>query len=112
MFLEPRFKVRRLVAVACAVLVVACAGTGEQPSVGSKQLTSKDIAGVTQGMTRAEVEQTLGPASLPPGRDKQGNPILTWRYSGQSGEAYRGYLYVTMDSASGKVIRIETYPPH
>jgi hypothetical protein len=95
---------RKLVAIACALFLVACAGTGEQ--AGYKQLTSADIGKVTQGMTRQAVEQELGrPRTL--SRDRHGSEVLQYPYSA-TGYAYRRLLYVTIDSASGKVTQVTT----
>ena len=98
--------VRKLAVVAFATLVAACAGTGAMRS-----LTSSDVAGIKEGMTREQVEQALGPSPAPT-RDNKGNTVLDYYYSGRSGEQYKGHLFVTVDSASGKVVRIDNRPPH
>jgi hypothetical protein len=88
------------------MFLVACAGTGEQ--AGYKQLTSADVANVTQGMTRAEVEQALGAPTMGVKRDAKGNQVLHYRYAPQSATLwYRSELYVTIDPASGKVMKVE-----
>jgi hypothetical protein len=99
---------RKLTVIACTLLLVACAGTGEQG--GYKQLTSRDVASVTQGMTKQEVEQALGRPHRGEQRDRQGNTVLVYRYAAPPGPSYTGtaYLSVTIDPASGKVIRVES----
>ena len=95
---------RKLAVIACATFLVACAGTGEQ--AGYKQLTSADIASVKQGMTRQEVEQALGRPTHGALRDRQGNEVLRYIYTVQTGSSYKGYLGVTIDPASGKVVQV------
>ena len=96
---------RKLAVIACAMLLVACAGTGEQ--AGYKQLTSADVSKVTQGMTRAEVEQMLGRSPYET-RDREGNWVLSYPYVAQSTSWYRSSLFVTVDAGQGKVVRVET----
>ena len=107
MFRDLHFGTRRLGAIACAVFLVACAGTGEQG--GYKQLTSPDVAKVTQGMTRQEVEHALGRPQKGEQRDRHGNVVLNYRYA-SPGAGYTGtaYLFVTIDPASGKVIQVSS----
>jgi len=99
---------RKLAMIAGAMFLVACAGTAEQ--AGYKQLTSAEVASVTQGMTREQVEQKLGPSPLQE-KDRQGNPVLKYKYSG-AGSAIQGTVWVTIDPASGKVVKVDTYAPH
>ena len=94
---------RKLAVIACAMSLVACAGTGEQS--GYKQLKSEDVAKVTQGMTRQEVEQEFG---RPRGsrRDRQGNDVLLYEYA-SAPSSFKSLLWVTIDPASGKVMKVE-----
>jgi hypothetical protein len=62
-------------------------------------------------MTRQEVEQTLGPSPFQ-GRDRQGNVVLQYRYPSQQHAPLKDFLDVTIDPASGKVVRVDTRPPH
>ena len=96
---------RKLAVIACAMFLVACAGTGEQ--AGYRQLASADVQKVSQGMTRQEVEQALGSPQRGEGRDREGNIVLHYAYH-YSGSTVRAYLFVTIDKASGKVVRVET----
>lgn len=65
-------------------------------------------------MTKQEVEQTLGRPQKGEQRDRQGNTVLVYRYATTPGTSITGvgYLFVTIDPASGKVIRIETDTSH
>ena len=98
---------RKLAVIACATFLVACAGTGEQ--AGYKQLTSADVGKVTQGMTRDEVVKTLGNPTTGIERDAKGNEVLHYKYTPQQATLwYRSELWVTMDPASGKVLKVDT----
>jgi hypothetical protein len=96
---------RKLAVIACAMFLVACAGTGEQ--AGYKQLTSADVAKVTQGMTKEQIEQAIGRPDAGMRRDRQGNEVLHYHYTG-SGAANKTCLFVTIDPASGKVSHVQS----
>ena len=108
---------RKLAVIACALFLVACAGTGDQGATQGgayKQLTSAEVAKVTQGMTPQEVEQMLGRPHRGEQRDRQGNTVLVYRYTASPGTSTFGaaFLDVTVDPASGKVLRVETESGH
>ncbi|MCU0804306.1 MAG: hypothetical protein MUF79_04350 [Burkholderiales bacterium] len=96
---------RKLAVIACAMMLVACAGTGEQ--AGYKQLTCAEVTKVAQGMSRQEVEQALGRPQRGATRDRQGNEVLQYLCS-VPGSSYKGCLCVTIDPATGKVTQVTT----
>ena len=88
-------------AVAFAMLVAACATTGD-----FRQLSGADVAGIRAGMTSQEVRQALGDPRV--GRDRQGNTTYTYRFIDNALVPPFRELYVFIDPASGKVVRVSS----
>jgi hypothetical protein len=101
MFGKSALHARKLVAIACALFLVACAGTGP-----TRSLTLADLEEVKPGMTEEQVQQKLGPWQNKQ-KDKDGNTLLRYMY--ESGGPYRGVLWVTINPSTGKVIETGSY---
>jgi hypothetical protein len=96
-----RHRARKLAVIACAMFLVACAGTS-----ATQTLTPAEVAQIKEGMTQEQVEQKLGPWQNRQ-TDKDGNALLRYLY--ESGSAWRGVFWVTIDKSTGKVIETATH---
>ena len=92
---------RKVAAISCALLLAACAGTGSV-----RTLTPADVAEIKEGMTQEQVVQRLGPWQNQQ-KDKDGKTLLRYLY--ESGSAWRGAFWVTIDPATGKVVETGTF---
>jgi|MudIll2142460700_1097286.scaffolds.fasta_scaffold06802_8 hypothetical protein len=101
MFSSVKPMARGLAIVALAISIVGCASQGD-----FRQLRGTDVAAIRAGMTSEEVRKALGDPRV--GRSRAGETIYTYRFEDQALVPPFRELYVFIDPASGKVVRVSS----
>lgn len=94
--------VNRWLLVTALALSVSVLGT----VATARTLSGADAASIKPGMTSQEVQQALGSPRV--GRSRDGSQTYTYKFEDRALVPRYRELYVYIDRASGKVIRVES----